>query len=319
MKYISSIILSLLFLSFVSWADEKTFSIAAIADVQYADADPRAGREPRKGVDRLKHAVDEYNQRDLDWGILLGDIIDWDDIDYSVYPKQTITKEPITWKHTKAVLSVWKQLDCKQYLVLGNHDYYVPYKDADGLSKPASVYRAFGFKDKAYYDFSHKGFRFIVLEGDISINNFDRASPRYKEVKAYYNSLRGPARGIWSAGISDKQMDWLEGILLDAATKKEPTVIMCHYPIHKPLNHRSLFNSKEMLALLDKFPNVVLWLHGHTHSGGYAKVGNRHHLNLKGMQEGADRWYQIDFSPERITVFKAENTANPVYELDISW
>lgn len=296
-----------------------SFSIAAIADVQYADADPRGAREPRQCVDRLKNAVKHYNQRDLDWGVILGDIIDWDDIDYSAYPKKTITTKPITWKHTKAVLAAWRELDCKQYLVLGNHDYYVPYKDADGLSKPASVYRAFGFKDKAYYDFHHKGFRFVVLDGDLSHNNYDIESEEYKKAKAYYDSLKGPARGIWSAGVSGKQMAWLKGVLEDAAAKKEPTVIMCHYPTHKPLGGHSLFNAEEMLALLDQYPNVVLWLNGHNHSGGYAKVGNRHHLNLKGMQEESDRWYQIDFSPGTISVYQAENTKEPVHELDISW
>jgi len=201
---------------------------------------------------------------------------------------------------------------------LGNHDYYVPYKDADGLSKPASVYRAFGFKEKAYYDFSHKGFRFIVLDGDWSPNNFDVDSKEYKEAKAYFDAFRGPAKAWWNAAISEKQMRWLKKTLKDASAKKEPTVIMCHYPIHKPLNNHNLFNSEEVLDLLDKFPNVVLWLNGHKHCGDYAKVGNRHHLNLKGMQEGGSHWYQIDFSPKHITVYQAENTKDPVYKLDIS-
>lgn len=303
------------------YADERienttTFSIAAVADVQYADTDPRGAREPRQAVSRLRHAISHYNQRDLDWGIILGDIIDWDDIVYSVYPRETVATAPITWKHTKAVLSTWGELNCERYLVLGNHDYYVPYKDSDGLPKPASVYRAFGFEGKAYYDFHHKGFRFVVLEGDLSHNNFDIDSEGYRAAKAYYDSHTGP-RGIWSAGISQKQILWLVDVLDDAASKQEPTVIMCHYPINKPFDGHSLFNSEEMLELLDQYPNVVLWLNGHKHSGGYTKVGNRHHLTLKGMQEEDEHWYQLDFSKERIVVYQAEDLEKPAYDMAI--
>ena len=305
-------------------AEEKSkevgsFSIAAVADIQYADANPRGGREPREGVARIKNAISHWNKRDLDWGVVLGDIIDWDDIDYSKFPKQTLETTPKEWKNTRAILAAWNTLKVPNYKVLGNHDYYVPYKDADGLSKPASVYRAFGFKDKAYYEFSHKGYRFIVLDGDMSHLNYDIESKEYKEAKAHYDALKGPARGIWSAGISTKQMDWLKGILADSLTKQQPTVIMCHYPMHKPYDGHTLFNAAEMTTLLNTFPNVVMWLNGHNHSGGYAKISGRHHLNLKGMQNEGHHWYQIDFSPETITVYQAEDLKTPKYELKLSW
>ena len=299
--------------------DVGSFSIAAVADIQYADAAPRGGREPREGVARIKNAISHWNKRDLDWGVALGDIIDWDDIDYSQFPKQTVETSPKKWSNTRAILAAWNTLNVPNYKVLGNHDYYVPYKDADGLSKPASVYRAFGFKDKAYYEFSHKGYRFIVLDGDLSHLNYDIESEAYKKVKAYYDALKGPARGIWSAGISAKQMKWLKGVLEDSLVKKEPTVIMCHYPMHKPYGGHTLFNAAEMTILLDKFPNVVMWINGHDHRGAYQKIGNRHHLNLKGMQNEGDNWYQIDFSPESITVYQAEDLKTPKYELTLSW
>ncbi len=296
-----------------------SFSIAAVADIQYADTNPRGAREPREGIARIKNAISHWNQRDLDWGVVLGDIIDWDDIDYGKFPKETIEKEPKRWQHTRDILAAWNTLNVPNYEVLGNHDYYVPYKDADGLSKPASVYRAFGFKDKAYYEFAHKGYRFIVLDGDVSHLNHDIETEEYKLAKAHYDALKGPARGIWSAGISEKQMMWLKDVLIDALNKKEPTVIMCHYPMHKPYGGHTLFNAAEMTTLLDKFPNVVMWLNGHDHRGAYQKIGNRHHLNLKGMQNEGNNWYQIDFSPESITVFQAEDVKTPKYELRLSW
>ena len=306
-------------LASVGIAEEAAFSIAAVADIQYADTQPRGNRQPAEGVSRIQNAISHWNRRDLDWGVVLGDIIDWDDIDYGKFPRETIPQEPKEWKHTREVLAAWETLKVPGYLVLGNHDYYVPYRDADGLSKPASVWRAFGFKDRAYYEFTHKGFRFVVLDGDLSPYNYDPETEAYGKAKAYFDAVKGPQRTPWNAGISEEQIAWLKTVLKEARELKQPTVIMCHYPIHKPIGGHSLLNSEEMLTLLDQYPNVILWLNGHNHKGSYARAGTRHHLNLKGMQEGDDNWYQLDFSPEKITVYQAEDLTSPRYELDVTW
>lgn len=308
----------LLFLMTVLCMYAEPFSVAVVADVQYADTNPRGDREPREGLPRLEYAISQWNSRALDWGIILGDIIDWDDIQYGEFPQKTVSMEPIRWKHTKQVLEVWNTLQCKRYLVLGNHDYYVPFKDADGMEKPASVFRAFGFKEKAYYEWEHKGFRFVVLDGDVSQYNFPEGTELYKKAKRYYDAVKGPQRTPWSAGISQSQILWLKGVLRDALKQNQPVVVMCHYPIHDPIGGHSLLNSAEMNKVLDGFPNVVLWLNGHNHKGGYEKRGSRHHLNLKGMQNEADNWYEIAFSLDKITVFQAEETETPVYELKMS-
>ena len=315
----STFIICILFSSSSLFCKDKAFSIAAVADVQYADTGPRGGREPREGVRRLRHAISHWNQRSLDWGVILGDIIDWDDIDYSVFPKQTIGQKESKWKHAKAVLAAWQTLACPRYLVLGNHDYYVPYRDADGTPKPASVLRAFGFEKTAYYDFFHKGFRFVVLDGDMSPYNYDPSTPEYQEAQDYFDSIQGPQKTPWNAGISKKQLGWLTKVLDAALASGEPVVIMCHYPIHNPSHAHSLLNSAELLSILKQYPNVVLWLNGHNHAGDYALMGTRHHLNLKGMQNEDDNWYQLDFSPTKITVFQAEDLTTPKYELDIAW
>ncbi len=130
--------------------------------------------------------------------------------------------------------------------------------------------------------------------------------------------MTGPQKTPWNAGISADQIRWLTTVLDQSLSRNEPVVIMCHYPIHRVYNH-SLLNSEELLTLLDGYPNVVLWLNGHAHGGDYAKIGTRHHLNLKGMQNNADSWYQIDFSPDRITVYQADDLAEPRYELEMHW
>ena len=265
----------------------------------------------------MNHAVNEFNKRDIDFGVILGDIIDWDDIDYGKYPKQTLAKGQQTWKHKKTILEAWSKTNFPTYLVLGNHDYYVPNEDEDGLIKPQNVYRAYGFKDKAYYDFLAKGYRFIVLDGDDHYLHYSPKHPKYQETLDFYNKFKGPQKRWWNASISKKQQAWLIKTLDKASKAKEKVVIMCHYPIHKPDGH-SLFNDKEILDILDQYPNIILYLNGHNHMGDYKLMGKRHHLNLRGMQNFANSWYQLDFYQDKIKVYQAENTTKPVYELKVN-
>ena len=79
-------------------------------------------------------------------------------------------------------------------------------------------------------------------------------------------------------------------VLDESNILNEPVVILCHYPIHPPVDHHSLLNSTELLDILNGYSNVVMWMNGHYHRGSYVMQGRRHHLGLKGMQEGADRW-----------------------------
>ncbi|MBT3193291.1 MAG: hypothetical protein HN341_12115, partial [Verrucomicrobia bacterium] len=69
---------------------------------------------------------------------------------------------------------------------------------------------------------------------------------------------------------------------------------------------------------LDSYRDVVMWLCGHNHAGEYDLEGTRHHVNLKGMQNEAENWYEIEFSPDRVIVYQADETNTPVYDLDIS-
>ena len=306
----------------VSGAGE-TFSIAAVADPQYADVPAGwrgGGREPEEGVNRLSYAVSQYNQRSVDWGVMLGDMIDFDDIDYGNPPPGTVSATGTQdWSNADAILAAWNQINVPSYLVIGNHEFYVPNVDVDGMKKPYSVYRKFGFTDRAYYDFRHKGFRFVVLDGDFCYLNFAPSLPEYQEALDYYNSLSGqPQRQWWNAAISLDQRTWLMDVLDESSVLDEPAVIMCHYPIHNPIGHHSLLNSTEMLDIVNGYSNVVMWLNGHNHSGDYALEGRRHHVNLKGMQNEAENWYEIEFSPDRVLVYQAEETNTPAYDLDIS-
>lgn len=317
---------------------DKTFSIAVVADPQYANTNPRGSRSPRKGLPRLKHAVSEWNKRNIDWGIILGDYIDWDDADYSKIgksPALPALPAPLTgthdWTHTTAILDAFQQLNAPTYALLGNHEFYVPDKDADGLSKPYSVYRKYGFDQKAYYSFRHKGFRFIALEIDWRYHNHDaRGAPNndysppktdYEVSKAYYEDFSAWKTYWWNGAISIKQRLWLMDLLDESAALGEKVVCMAHDPLAPAPNpHHDILNKFEILAILNGYPNVVMWLDGHDHRGGYELQNNRHHLNLSGLQNTAnvDSWFQMDFAPDTITLYKAEETNTPERIMNIA-
>ncbi len=299
----------------------ESFSIAAVSDPQYADVPVGwrgSGREPEEGVNRLSHAVSQYNQRDLDWGVVLGDLIDFDDVDYPTSgPPPGEVYGPHDWANTDAILAAWNQLNIPKYLLLGNHEFYVPNADVDGMKKPYSVFRKFGFDQQPYYSFRHKGFRFIVLMADWRYLDFDPSLPEYTVARNYYDNFSGTQKRWYNGAISLKQRRWLMERLDESLALGEPVVCMAHDPIHNPTDGHSLMNKDEMLNILNGYPNVVMWMNGHNHGGGYALEGRRHHLNLKGMQNEADNWYQLDFNPAQITLYKAENTATPERTMDI--
>lgn len=297
----------------------ESFSIAAVADPQYADVPVGwrgGGREPEEGVNRLTHAVTQYNQRNLDWGVVLGDMIDFDDIDYGNPPPGTASGTH-DWSNADAILAAWNQLNIPRYHVLGNHEFYVPNADTDGMKKPYSVFRKFGFDQQPYFSFRHKGFRFITIMADWRYLDFDPSLPEFTVAKNYYDDFTGVQKQWWNGAVSLKQRRWLMDLLDESLALGEPVICMAHDPIHQPFDGHSMLNSVEMLDILNGYPNVAMWLDGHNHSGEYDLEGRRHHLNLKGMQNEATSWYQLDFSPAQITVYKAENTTTPVYDLNI--
>ena len=305
----------------------ESFSIAAVADPQYA-AEPRSGHMPELGVASLSYAVTQYNQRNIDWGVVLGDFVDSDDIDYAELDTSPIVTAVITsvgpqeWANTDAILAAWNQLNVPKYNVLGNHEFYVPNADVDGMKKPYSVYRKYGFDQKPYYSFRHKGYRFIVLEGDWRYLTWDPSLQGYTDSINYHNDYSsdmgtGGQKAWWNAAISLTQRRWLMELLDESLLLNERVVCMAHDPID-PLTKSSLYNSVEMLDILDGYPNVVMWLNGHHHGGGYFLQNDRHHMNLQGMLDGTDRWYQLTFSPQIIYVYQAENTTTPTNTLDIS-
>jgi predicted phosphodiesterase len=128
--------------------DKKIFSFGVIADVQYADLDSLRGRYFRSSVERLKACVEDFNTRNLNFTIQLGDIINGHG--------EEIVK---TREELDSIVRVAKHLRMPLYHVIGNHDMTAGRK---------YLQASLGIR-RFYYDFTNpsaRGWRFIVLDGN---------------------------------------------------------------------------------------------------------------------------------------------------------
>jgi len=193
-----------------------------------------------------------------------------------------------TKSQEKALQTVLKELDTssytKLYHVLGNHELYnFDRKTLTGLLDMK--------QPEFYYSFQPiKGWRCIVLDAfDISILGLQETDEKYKEAVTllkknnpndvfsnndWLQGLSGVQRRWlpYNGAISTKQLDWIEKELKEATELKERVLIFCHVPIYLPATHVEtlIWNYDLVLQKLQSFKNVIAFIAGHDHDGGYA-------------------------------------------------
>eukprot|EP00891_Asterochloris_glomerata_P001963 jgi/Astpho2/1963/Aster-x0511 len=95
----------------------------------------------------------------------------------------------------------------------------------------------------------------------------------------------------WNGGLSSAQMRWLRKELQQAADEGEQVVLASHHPLGKGCARTShlSWTWQEVLSELAAWPRLVrLALHGHDHTGGYARVSGIHFVTLEAMLEAPD-------------------------------
>ena len=244
------------------------FTFGAVADAQFADAPPKGTRFYKKSPAKLAAAVKELNRRKPDFSVHLGDFIDRD------------------FKSFDTMVPIWKKLEAPGWHILGNHDFNV--KDW----WKALVVKKLGLDKigpgKGYYAFSHKGWRFIFLDGNaLSLQRFPKGSPGWKKAQARLEELKkrkAPNAMPWNGALGKDQWAWMVKELDRAAGKKERVILFSHYPVY-PFNVHNQWDDREIVKLLDGRENVFAWIDGHNHAGNYGFHGGVHYLNLPGMVE----------------------------------
>lgn len=253
------------------------FKIGAIADAQYADQDDAGVRLYRRTPAKLAEAVATLNQAGIDFAVHLGDFIDGDEKSYD-------TVQPLIAK-----------LHCPMRFVLGNHDFGVP------EDKKLLLPQRLGMPGR-YYSFTHKGWLFVVLDGnDLSTYGWPAGSAQDLESRKVH-AEKYPNAPTWDGGIGPTQLQWLDETLTTADAAGQKVALLCHFPI-APENQHNLWNAGEVVSRIVPHASVKLWLNGHNHDGNYGVVSGVHCLNLKGMLDTEQTSYAVlSFDADHIAV-----------------
>jgi 3',5'-cyclic AMP phosphodiesterase CpdA len=266
--------------------------IGVFTDCQYCDCNPNGIRQYRLSLAKLDSCIEIFNTLPLDGVFHLGDMIDHDYGSYdSILPRFHRFKAPL-------------------YLVLGNHDYMIKTKYKEGL-----IFHIGMMQDGRRIDggWTQDGYRmdtgcpmgayttmkgkwcFIALNGD----DLSFVAPQDKEQQEERNEMlsdlymRLHFNGMpWNGGIGKKQMAWLEKQLEKAQKAGQNVIVLCHFPLFGKEDH-VLFNSREVFALISRYPCVKAYFNGHYHSGGYKEREGIHLVNFKGMVDTGQNAFAI--------------------------
>ncbi len=240
------------------------FKAGLIADPQYCDCDPSGTRFYRETINKLPAAIDTLNKYEVDFVVTLGDFIDRD------------------FESFNSVLPFYNNLNMPDYRLLGNHEFEYTeeiYKD--------SVMQLLNIPDY-YYDFSYSGWRFIVLDGTELAEYDSLLHPDLRdEGDSLWQSIEGQINALtWNGGIGRKQRSWLENKIQDAADNNENVILFCHFPVY-PFHRLNLWNSEQIIEIVEKYDNVAAYINGHNHDGNYGFLNGKHYITQKGMVETA--------------------------------
>ena len=241
---------------------EPFLKVGLVADPQYANQPPSGKRNYRESLWKLQEAIDTFNFNKVDLVQNLGDIIN------------------DKWESFEAILPLYDKLnpDINNYHLLGNHEFAVDsthLKDIlDRLSMP-----------DYYYSYSKKGWRFIVLDAtDIAYFSNSLHDLKIKEIDLYFQNTKGKSNSYyWNSAIGKPQQSWLKQELENADILGQKVILFSHMPIRPYDNPHHLWNDHEITDIIELSSNVVAFINGHNHSGGYDFKNGIHYITIFGM------------------------------------
>jgi len=263
---------------FAQWTgtDCESFKFGIVTDVQYCPCPTSGTKFYANSPSKLSICFDSLNTKNLEFIVHLGDVVDRDFVNFDV------------------ILPVFARATVPLYHVLGNHEY----QNMNCEQQPL-VHTKLGMNSK-YYDFTIKKWRFIVLNStDLHKNAYCGGSKMFLRsdslLKKVQNEMKYCAFS-WNGGISSEQKLWLKQQLDLAVTNNEKVVVFSHMPIY-PQTFGNLWNDTEILDIIDGYTNIVAYVCGHNHEGGYAIRNNVHYFIHKGMVEtestGTYSWVEV--------------------------
>lgn len=242
------------------------FEIGLVADAQYADIDAKGTRFYRASVARLGAAVEHFNGRDLAFCAHLGDLIDRE------------------WRSFDEIMRPLAGSRHRFHHLLGNHDFEV----LDELKPKVPGRLALPHR---YSTFDHAGFCFVVLDtNDVSTYAHRTGSAEHATATQQLDRLKAAQAKqaqSWNGGIGPAQLAWMNRTCSAARVAGRKVIFLAHHPV-SPASGHVVWNDSEVLALIDRHPNVVAWVNGHNHAGAFGERHGVPYVTMRGMVETAD-------------------------------
>ena len=235
---------------------DHSLRFGIVTDIHYSERASYGTRYFKQSIEKLKNAIDVFNQADLDFIIELGDLKDQD----------SEPERKNTLKYLDTIEAVLQTFNGPVYHVLGNHD-------MDSISKEDFLNHTSNHKDadkKTYYSFTCNGIKCIVLDANYSEDGSPYDTGNFDWTKAF---------------IPKSQQEWLQKEL---SSDEIPILIFVHQlldsfsDVGKDL---CVGNADEVVPLLEKNGNVLAVFQGHHHPGNYSFRNGIHYWTMKGMIE----------------------------------
>jgi hypothetical protein len=272
MKHLFTFLSAILILNSSCATKEPTLKIGLVADPQYAHKPDAGKRYYKESLWKLEEAIDTFNYYNVDAVQTLGDIID------------------VEWGSFDSILPVYDKLnpDIENYHLLGNHDFAIDSAQMENLLEKLSM-------PNYYYSYSKEGWRFIVLDAtDYSYYSNLLHKHDTNQVNSYYeNTIDKSNNHRWNSAIGEEQQKWLKEELDRANFLNQRVILFSHLPIRPQDNPHNLWNDFEIINLLENRNNVMAFINGHNHSGGYVLKKGIHFITIFGMVETMNSSYGI--------------------------
>lgn len=183
--------------------------LGLVADIQYCDCDTRGSRYYRHSLQKLDECVDHLNREKVEFTVNLGDLVDRD-----------------TPHNLDSVLVKFKRHHTPVYHTTGNHDY-------GGIQDNGQLFRLLNMPDE-YYSFKRGGWRFIMLNtNEIASYSNVVGTWRESELEEINKKLKelGHNPVEYNGGVSSRQLQWLQKLLVNAKKSGEKVIIFSHHPL----------------------------------------------------------------------------------------
>ncbi len=234
----------------------EPISFGLVADTHSGDFDDTdRPRYFRSSLGNLEETVQLFNQRNLNFAVHLGDVIQ--------ESHNRVTS--IAW--LSEMDEVFKEFAGPIHYVAGNHD-FGDLSKSDFLAATSGTFKAH------HYFFDRAGYRFIVLDANHRQDGvaYDRGNFTWTDTF-----------------IPQAQLIWLEKTLAQAAAVNRPAIVFVHQTLDETSENHMIKNAAEVRSLFESQGNVTAVFYGHRHAGGYFNINGIHYVGLVATVNGPDK------------------------------